>query len=486
MAMYPMYLVALLFVFANLLVACRPSTFHPEFNWDSRPNDLYINGNEEEGIGPLFCEGTIMTPKSYAASLSLTLIVYIFGIAITPIWIFSWWMGYYFWFSAMYYQCLMIFPAMYNKFYQWRGNAKRFIVLLFVFLILNYVLLIATWFPLRDGPGYNHYDRETGERNSVEDYNEDKDAFMLNAKILGWYLFSPFWMIYFIIGACTAFLYDAYRPAEKVNRYIWGHIADLCTFSMLMWSACIIAQGNGFDKFLRPTQANNYTDPAIVNRLWDNICGRLVAPLTTIWIFAIATGEGWTASILSSQFLSETIAPHAYNCFLFHQPVGQWYYAATRGRGHWWNWWQYRKTMYWFSPDPCPVEWYEYFYLVVLIVGFSSLMNSTAEPLMSAIINFIKALIYGVDDSEEIDVEKTLIDAIEDMSGFAPELDWTLDQCGLSSLGLPQLASRLNKIFASKSNPVNITPAQLSSATTVDDIAAALKGAISQANADGI
>ena len=32
------------------------------------------------------------------------------------------------------------------------------------------------------------------------------------------------------------------------------------------------------------------------------------------------------------------------------------YYKVTRGE--WWNWWNYRKTQYWFSPSPCPVEWY--------------------------------------------------------------------------------------------------------------------------------
>ena len=143
--------------------------------------------------------------------------------------------------------------------------------------------------------------------------------------------------------------------------------------------------------------------------------------------------------------------------------------------------------MFWFSPDPCPVEWYEYFYLVILIVGFSSLMNATAEPFMAAVVNFFKVLLSGSDDSEEeIDAEQTLIDAIEDMSGFAPELDWTLDQCGLSSLGLPQLATRLNNIISTKNNPVSITPAQLSDARTVSDIANALKNAITQAKMDGI
>ena len=235
---------------------------------------------------------------------------------------------------------------------------------------------------------------------------------------------------------------------------------------------------------LRPSEANNYTDVNIEIRLWDNICGRLIAPLTTLWIFSLATGEGWTAKVFSSTFLSETVAPHAYNCFLFHQPVGQWYYAATRP-GLWWNWWQYRKTMYWFSPGPCPVEWYEYFYVVIITCAFSALMNATAEPFMGAILSFVKVLIFGSEE-EGVAVEDALIEALEDMTGFAPQLDWTLDQCGLSSVGLPQLAVRLKNVFSTKTNPVSISAAQLSDARTVGDIVDAVKAAVGQANADGI
>lgn len=57
---------------------------------------------------------------------------------------------------------------------------------------------------------------------------------------------------------------------------------------------------------------------------------RIMAPLTTLWIYAMATGEGYTAAILRGDFLVNTLGPNSYNCFLFHQMVGQWYTAATR------------------------------------------------------------------------------------------------------------------------------------------------------------
>ena len=40
--MYPMYIVAVLFTLANLLVSCRPSTFRPEFHWDAGCYVLFL------------------------------------------------------------------------------------------------------------------------------------------------------------------------------------------------------------------------------------------------------------------------------------------------------------------------------------------------------------------------------------------------------------------------------------------------------------
>jgi len=486
-SMYPMYIVALIFTLINLLVVCRPSTFSTDFSWHSKPDDLYIGGDVSNGVSPLFCEGTPATPNSYWGSLFLTIFVYLIGSPITPIWLLNWWMGYYFWFSAMYYQCLMVFPMMYNYFLKNRGNAKKYLMILISLLVLNAAFLSITWFSVKDKADYNIYNEETGKKNAYDEYNES--AAMDNAIVLGWYLFSPFWMLYFAIGACAAFLYDAYRPAEKSNCRMWGFIADMCTLVVIGWSICLIAEGNirtvleeDFD--LRPAEADNFTDSSFSNRIWGNICGRLAAPLTTLWIFSLSTGRGFTASILRMPFLVDTIAPHSYNCFLFHQMVGQWYYAATR-EGHWWSWWRYRKTMYWFSPSPCPVEWYEFFYVVGLTVAFSSLMNNTAQPLMSAVLEFFNVLIFG-ENELEVDMEEALLEAIEDMTGFEPELDWNLGQCGLSSVGLPLLAARLSKAFSTKTAPLNITTASLSHARSVQDLVGVVKDIRQKSDEKGI
>lgn len=66
---------------------------------------------------------------------------------------------------------------------------------------------------MRSGPSYNHYDAETGEANPPSEYNNEygSEPVVYNAVILSFYLFAPFWMIYFAIGGVLAFIYDAYK-----------------------------------------------------------------------------------------------------------------------------------------------------------------------------------------------------------------------------------------------------------------------------------
>ena len=283
----------------------------------------------------------------------------------------------------MYYCCLACFPATYNYFFnKTRKKVMELLKIVIGLLVLNALIIIIAWFSMRDIQGYGHYD-SNGNEVPPSEYTNGVSG---NVAVLSFYLFGPFWQIYFIIGMATAFLYDAYRPTERSSARRWGWLADAITLIMIGKSIAMICQGvqpygeYPEEKYMRPDSANQFTDSSNSSRLWDNLAGRLFAPLTTLWIFALATGEGLTAMLLRNRFLSDNLAPNAYNCFLFHQMVGQWYFAATRN-GVMWNWWRFRKDMYWFSPQPCPVEWYEYFYLVALVVCFSKLMN-TLEPIV--------------------------------------------------------------------------------------------------------
>ena len=484
MAMYPMYAIALIAGLINLLVVCRPSTFDPNFTYNSQPDDL------DRGF---FCEGTPATPTSYWGSLVLTIITYIFGLAITPTFLVSWWLGYYLWFSSMYYHCLAIFPSAYNLFFnRMRKKTRPLIMVIISLLLLNVAILLAGWFIMKDAPPYKDGDYGTDAPPYKDgDYETSKNW---NIGILSFYLFSPFWALYFVIGTATAFLYDAYRPAERHNAWIWGIVADSCTLVMIAFSIAILLQGNRsygvndkLEFYLRPDEANQLTDTASVSRLWSASYARMFCPLTTLWVFAISSGRGVTCMILRTKILSETLSPHAYNCFLFHQMVAQWYFAATRP-GSFWNWWQYRKDLYWFSPEPCPVEWYEYFLVVGLVVAFSNLCF-TLEPLVGKVIDgFVSLGKSGNKDIEEEEEEttKVLKDIIEGMTGIEAESDYSLEECGLASIGVPALVIMLNKNFSKGKRQVTIVAADLVAAETIGDMAVIIDAAKDLAEHQGI
>eukprot|EP00804_Cyclotella_cryptica_P010367 CCRYP_012263-RD/>CCRYP_012263-RD protein AED:0.07 eAED:0.07 QI:3167/0.77/0.9/1/0.33/0.3/10/438/554 len=459
--MYPMYFIALVSLLINLLVGCRPSTFDPNFHWDSQPDDLTRG---------LFCEGTPATKTSYWGSLFLTVVVYVFGITVTPFWPLNWWM-------------------VYNYFFEkWRNKTTCLLAWTLALLVLNCVIIMVAWFSMRQLEGYTTYDIETWEPNPPSEYT---DGVPSNVAVLTFYLFGPFWALFFIVGICLAFIYDAYKPAEQSNARIWGWIADSCTLVMVGLSIAIICQPiqyNGEDPtpcYMRPSDADEFTDNAAVNRLWDDLIGRIMAPLTSLWIFSLSTGEGLTAHILGGQFLVETLGPHGYNCFLFSQQVGQWYYAATR-RGEWWNWWNYRKTFYWFSPEPCPVEWYEYFYIVGLVVFFSRFVDAHLMPGVKAVLSVFSGLISGSDEDEDVDINAAVCGIIEKMTGFEPDLDSNLEECGLSSIGVPVIVRLLNENFSKKKQPLGVTSRDVVNARTVAGIIEVVEALRDRMEHDGV
>jgi len=370
-----------------------------------------------------------------------------------------------------------------------RKNVQSLILLIVALLVLNATIIVLAWFTMKGGQGFNHYNEFTGEANSLEEYS---DGVLSNVHIISYYLFGPFWILYFVIGACTAFLYDAYRPAERHSAYIWGWIADTITMIMITLSALFVIQGTSAygkpatESFMRPEEANQFTDNATVNRLWDNSIGRIMAPLTTLWIFAMSTGQGWTASILRNDFLVDSLAPNSYNCFLFHQMVAQWYFAATRN-GHMWNWWRYRKEFYWFSPQPCPVEWFEYFYVVGLVVVFSRFMDNRFIPSVSYLYTLAKETIRGEEEKkEELDIGEVLCNIVEKMTGIEPELDSTLEECGLASVGVTMLVNLMNKTFSNKDKTLRITATDLVGAKTIMDMVKKVEEAKALAEDQGV
>jgi len=281
------------------------------------------------------------------------------------------------------------------------------------------------------------------------------------------------------------------KPAEQHNARVWGYIADWCTLIQIALGVAIVCQGTptygeaANPIYFRPSHADQYTDASSTNRLWDNLCGRMMAPLTTVWIFAMSTGEGYTAKILRGNYIVTTLGPTSYNCFLFHQMVGQWYYAATRP-GEFWNWWQHRKDFYWFSPGPCPVEWYEYFFIVGITVAFANFMDHTFIGSIRLLFGWILEFVRGKQDVEDVDVAKTLCAVITNMTGIEPEMESALDEVGLASVGMPVIAGLINNAFAKQGNPISVSAPGLVRAKSIKDIIGVIEDARALMEHDGV
>ncbi|MRV72593.1 AMP-binding protein [Duganella sp. FT92W] len=479
--MYPLYAVALLFGLANLLVDCQPSTFSAVFHWNGQPGDA----------SHAFCEGTPLVQDSWLANVLLTVGIHAAGLQASPLWGASWFMGFYLWFISVYFQCLVVFPFLYNALYKARGNTKRLLMLTLAGLAVNAVILMGFWYGYAvDATGFVSFDPATGHALPVS-ASQLAAAGKDNAVILGFYLFAPFWMVYFVAGMCAAFLYDAVRPAEQRRAHIWGYIADAITLLIIALSVAQVAQGyiahgdTTSTWFMRPEAANSHADAAAVNRIWDDIYSRMFAPVTLLWVFALSTGRGVTARLLRFTPLSQTIAPAAYGCFLFQQMVGQWYYALTR-HGTWWDWWSYRKGFYWFSPQPVPVEWYEYFYLVGLTVLFTKMV----EPLDPAIrrgyatlVNYLK----GGKQQQAVQAKDSLGEILQTvlrMTGMEAEPEWSLVDCGLASLGVVQFTHALETAFSTPERKVSLPVADIMAAVDIRAIARIVDAARQEVQAD--
>lgn len=471
-AMYPLYALAVFIGLAHLFASCQPVTFSADFQWAQL-------GGVEGG----FCQGTPLLQDSWIANVFSTLAIHLAGLQATPLWGASWWLGFYLWFISMYFQCLIVFPFLYNALYKNRGRTKRLLMWTLAGLGVNLLIVLSFWYGYAvDATGYGFFDPLTGEP-AVPSDAQMAAAGKDNAAILGFYLFAPFWMVYFVAGMCAAFLYDSIRPAEQARARIWGYVADAITVLMIVVSVAHVAQGyfpQGSEVtgvslepfYMRPEAADTFADPATVNRIWDNIYARLFAPITLLWIFALSTGQGMTARVLRFSPLSQVLAPTAYACFLFHQMVGQWYYAITRN-GEWWNWWADQKAFYWFSPQPVPVEWYEFFYVVGLVVLFSKMVQPL-EPWLRRGLAHVGNLLTGgrATPRRAKDTTTEVLQLVQRVTGLEAQPEWSLAECGLASLGVVQFTNTLEIEFSTPDYKIRLPVPDIMAAQNIRAIAA--------------
>lgn len=95
-----------------------------------------------------------------------------------------------------YYQCLAIFPSVYNYFHEkWRKKSTGLFLWTIALLVLNGAIISVAWFSTRYMEGYNHYNVETGEENPVSSQHNFtflSQYFVLTFNIFLWCGMLPF------------------------------------------------------------------------------------------------------------------------------------------------------------------------------------------------------------------------------------------------------------------------------------------------------
>merc|ERR1712061_586781 len=172
---------------------------------------------------------------------------------------------------------------------------------------------------------------------------------------------------------------------------------------------------------------------SLSRRCWVALLSSLYMPLVFAWTLSVAAGRGWTAHVLSNQTLVTVFAPAAYNEYLFHQLVGQWYYWATRG--HPWSWWSHRKTFFWFSPAPLPVSWPETMLVIGLTIGFAKLVSKYLDRRLAQL--WLKATnrLLRAKAADNPTAAELVASVLEDLTGSGVDMEATLAESGLASIG---------------------------------------------------
>ena len=110
------------------------------------------------------------------------------------------------------------------------------------------------------------------------------------------------------------------------------------------------------------------------------------------------------------------------------------------------------------------------------------------EQLVDNGMEMISELVSSKDDNDDTPTAEVLCKGIEDLTGIGPQLLWTLEECGLGSIGLPVLVQMLNKAFAKQkgTHRLQITASKLIEARTIQDMVQVVDEAKAALDADGV
>ena len=95
-------------------------------------------------------------------------------------------------------------------------------------------------------------------------------------------------------------------------------------------------------------------------------------------------------------------------------------------------------------------------------------------------------MIIEPEENDDEDTGKVLSDIIEGMTGIEPMMDYTLEECGLASIGVPVLVNLLNKNFSNKKRRLKIEASDLVEAKTIGDMVEIIDSAKGLADDQGV
>merc|ERR1712113_718126 len=276
----------------------------------------------------------------------------------------------------------------------------------------------------------------------------------------------------FFGGAVVAWIFERINVQPGSERFkssrLPGVLCDMLTLLFLARFVADISGGIGqrhlLDYYDNVAVPDFFRQDALSRRCWVALLSSSYMPLVFAWTYCLAAGRGWTAHVLSNETIVTVFAPAAYNEYLFHQIVGQWYYWATRG--HPWSWWSFRKSFYWFSPNPLPVSWPETVLVIGLTVGVSKLISKYLDSRLTQL--WMKAMSFL--SGSKADENKTAIELVtgvlEDITGSDVDLEATLAEAGLASIGIPMVVGMMNEAHPK----VALTMKEVSDCKTVQDL----------------
>ena len=95
-------------------------------------------------------------------------------------------------------------------------------------------------------------------------------------------------------------------------------------------------------------------------------------------------------------------------------------------------------------------------------------------------------MIIEPEENDDEDTGKVLSDIIEGMTGIEPMMDYTLEECGLASIGVPVLVNLLNKNYSNKKRRLKIEASDLVNAKTIGDMVEIIDSAKVLADDQGV